>query len=172
MVSISSLIAALPLSLEAIGPRSPTDAAGSKPALVKRDATEVIYLTAIALPPPSVPYWLGALAYYPTSALGNSGDAPRASDEAIGPAGGTGLWRTWPTPCSGNTHYEVFFPSGVLFQFDLNSGTDTAAVGAVVGGGWNGFNAFTCRRDSGRLVYYVDTATPSEVLALVNCTRV
>ncbi|KAF3283364.1 hypothetical protein TWF970_001344 [Orbilia oligospora] len=170
MVVLSSLIAALPLSLGAIG--SPVDTADSKHALAKRDATEVIYLTAIALPPPSVPYWLGVLAYYPTSALGWSGAEPRNSDEAIGPSGGTSIWRTWPTPCSGNTHYEVFFPSGITFQFDLNFGANNAAVGAVVGGGWNGFNAFTCRRDNERLLYTVATTPVSEVQALINCTRV
>ncbi|KAK6330092.1 hypothetical protein TWF718_003520 [Orbilia javanica] len=170
MVAISSLIAALPLSLRAIG--SHVDATNSEHALAKRDATEVIYLTAIALPPPSVPYWLGALAYYPTSALGMSGAEPRDSDEAIGPAGGNSIWRTWPTPCGGNTHYEVPFPSGVTFQFDLNFGANNAAVGAVVGGGWNGFNAFTCRKDNQRVLYTVATTPVSDVLALINCTRV
>ncbi|KAK6361026.1 hypothetical protein TWF730_007140 [Orbilia blumenaviensis] len=170
MVVLSSLVAALPLSLSAFA--SPAETTDSKHALVKRDATEVIYLTAIALPPPSVPYWLGAVAYYPTTDLAFSGAEPRNSDENIGPAGGTNIWRTWPTPCSGNTHYEVFFLSGVTFQFDLNFGTNTAPIGAVVGGGWNGFNAFTCRKDNQRQVYTTGTNGDAPVLAMVNCTRV
>ncbi|KAK6514712.1 hypothetical protein TWF281_004909 [Arthrobotrys megalospora] len=168
MVLLSSLVAALPLSAGVSG--SPVDA---KRDLAKRDATEVIYLTAVTIPPPSVPYWLGYIAYYPTAALGRSGAEPSANDEAIGPWGGNQIWRTWPTPCSGNTHYDILFPSGVTFQFDLNFGAANAAVGAVVGGGWNGFNAFTCRKDNGRTLYTVGTSNPgADVLVLVNCTRV
>ncbi|KAF3919074.1 hypothetical protein ABW21_db0203825 [Orbilia brochopaga] len=160
---LSALVAALPaLPLPADG--SPTASE-----LVKRDATEVIYLTGV-LSPSNPPYYLSYVAYYPTTTLGYNLTEPDPADEALGPFGGTALWNTWPTPCTGNTHYEISFPSGALFQVDINYGASTATPGTVVGGGWNGYHGFTCVRDSERVLYDVPGIEGSEVYSLINCT--
>ncbi|KAF3930537.1 hypothetical protein ABW19_dt0202436 [Dactylella cylindrospora] len=165
---LSNLVAALPVA--ALPTESAPSSRGRLSRLARRDATEVIYLTA-AVAPSTPPYYLSYVAYYPTTTLGYAGDEPDPNDEALGPWGGLSLWNTWPTPCSGNTHYEISFPSGVLFQFDLNFGAASAAVGATIGGGWNGYHGFTCVKDSGRVLYELSDDGDADVLALVNCTR-
>ncbi|KAK6525110.1 hypothetical protein TWF694_005258 [Orbilia ellipsospora] len=163
---LSNIIAALPaLSL-------PAEDSASRVKLARRDATEVIYISAFYFSILNPPYYLSYAAYYPTTTLGYNLSLPGANDEVLGEWAGRSLWDTWPTPCTGNTHYELSFPSGVLFQFDLNYGAASASPGTVVGGGWNGFNAFTCRRDSGRVLYDVVEYTGAYVAALINCTRV
>lgn len=169
---LSSLLPALPaLSLPALGfPTGSKLARNVEVDLAKRDATEVIYLTAV-LVPTIIDYYMGYVAYYPTTILGLSGAEPNPTDELMGPHGGTLLWNTWLTPCSGNTHYEIDFPSGVTFEFDLNFGASTASPGTVVGGGWNGFHGFVCKRDNGRIMFEVPNNPGANVYSLINCTR-
>ncbi|EPS45995.1 hypothetical protein H072_28 [Dactylellina haptotyla CBS 200.50] len=148
---------------------APTDAAPARAKLEKRDSSEVIYLTALDIPT-VITVYVAYVAYYPNSTIAFAGVDPDPLDETLGPWGGTGTaqWNTWPDPCSGNRHYDIEFPSGVTFNVDINPGAQAASPGTIVGGGWNGFNAFKCVRDNGRVLV---TAGTGVVNILMNCTR-